>query len=110
MIAGRVLGTANLYRAEPEPVAVEKTALPLNTETCHVLPDITGGPEVWHHKDVIVCDVCERAWFVDVNPDHWYREPYAFWHEVSFYHFRLVREAVTILEVARKQRGEGFYG
>lgn len=109
MIAGRVLGTANLYRAEPEPVAVEQ-ALPENSENCHVLPDITNGPEVWHYKDVIVCDVCERAWFVDVNPCHWYENAYVFWNPVRFYHFRLVREAVDILETMRRQREEGFYG
>ena len=109
MIAGRVLGTANLYRAEPEADAVEQ-ALPASTETCHVLPDITGGPEVWHFKDVIVCDVCERAWFVDCNPDHWYREPYVFWQPVRWYHFRLLRVAIDILETARRQREEGFYG
>ena len=108
MIVGRVLGTANLYRVEQDFVLAE--ALEASTETCHVLPDITGGPEVWHYKDVIVCDVCERAWFVDTNTDHLYRGPYVFWNPVRWYHFRLNRVALEILDTARRQREEGFYG
>jgi hypothetical protein len=110
MIAGRVLGTANLYRAEPEAQPPATTAIPASAENCHVLPSIVNGPEVWHYKDVIVCDVCERAWFVDCNPDHWYVGDYVFWHPISWYHFRLLREAATILETARNQREGGYFG
>ena len=101
---GRVLGTANLYRAEPKSNAL---TLPENSETCHVLPDITGGPEVWHYKDIVVCDVCERGFWVDINPDHLYREPYPFWQTIAWWNFRLARQATEILEEARRLREVG---
>lgn len=76
----RLIGSGSVWRKDPSagtPAAEDKV------EPCHVLPSITGADiiETWNYKDIIVCEVCKGAWFVNIDS----HDEVAFWEPIKFW-------------------------
>lgn len=108
----RLIGSGSMWRhMEPPPEAKED-----RSEPCHVLPPITAAdvPEVWNYKDIIVCEVCKGAWFVNIDryDPELSRDEQAFWEPITFWRHPWMRfDAEEILATIEGiHLGEGAQG